>query len=331
MHEHAPTIERLGPYRLLEELGAGAMGTVYLAEDVDEEGRFALKVLHPHLLEHEGFFQRFQREAMAGKKVKHPNVVGTLDSGFHVHDGTAYCVLAMEYVEGRTLRDLLREWGTVPEALVRAIGAQVAAGLEAIHQAGIVHRDLKPENVLITADDRDSDHGPRRRARGRCDASPDEGGAVHGVVALRGPGAVRSGRGRATPWISTHWVCSYTSSPSARIRSRTREPHAVMRAHLDEQPVHLDRRGHEVSPFLAEVTATLLQKSPEARFESAGLLQRSAAMTARRPRGGRAAGTRPAQGSATHPAGSCTPRDQDLRARSRDHRTPGGLDRRLRG
>jgi serine/threonine protein kinase len=128
----AVPLPRLGPFRLLEELGTGAMGTVYFAEDVEEERRVALKVLHPHLLSNKDFFQRFQREAQAGQQVRHDNVVRTLDCSFHVVDAQPYCVLVMEYVRGRTLRDLLGDLTCVPENLVREIGRQVAKGLAAI-------------------------------------------------------------------------------------------------------------------------------------------------------------------------------------------------------
>ena len=153
MGEQVLPTERLGPYRVLRSLGSGAMGTVYLAEGEEGE-RVALKVVHPHLLERRGFFRRFEREAEAGKRVDHPNVVRTHRTELQVVGGTPYCFLVMEYVEGRTLRALLEDLGTVPEALVREIARQAAEGLQAIHEAGVVHRDVKPENVLITDDHR---------------------------------------------------------------------------------------------------------------------------------------------------------------------------------
>ena len=119
MKNALPQEQRLGPYRLLETLGRGAMGTVYLAEVEGE--RVALKVLHPHLVEREGFFERFQREAAAGQAVRHPNVVRTLDSDLLVLGDDVHCCVVMEYVEGRTLADLARELGRVPEALLEQL------------------------------------------------------------------------------------------------------------------------------------------------------------------------------------------------------------------
>jgi serine/threonine-protein kinase len=144
--------ELLGSYRIISALGAGGMGTVYLAEVAgDTPGtRVALKVVHPHLLKTPGFFKRFLREAELGKKVTHRNVVRTFDADALVVNDDQVNFMVMEYVEGRSLRELLNDLGTVPETLIREIALQTAAGLAAIHDAGIVHRDLKPENILIT-------------------------------------------------------------------------------------------------------------------------------------------------------------------------------------
>ena len=140
----------LGNYRIESELGSGGMGKVYLA--ARGEDRVALKVVHPHLLAEPGAFKRFLREAEIGKTVAHPNVVRCYDCDQLVVDGTTHAFLAMEFVSGQTLRDLLAELSTVPEELCRHIGREVSKGLAAIHEAGVVHRDLKPENVLITRD-----------------------------------------------------------------------------------------------------------------------------------------------------------------------------------
>ncbi|MHC4135187.1 MAG: serine/threonine-protein kinase [Planctomycetota bacterium] len=141
----------LGAYRLQSELGSGGMGKVYKALDA-EGNAVALKIVHPHLLESPGFFKRFLREAEAGRRIEHENVVRTLDVDATVLDDRHYHYLVMEYVEGQALSDLLRELERVPEVLCRHIGREVAVALEAIHAAGVVHRDLKPENVLITPD-----------------------------------------------------------------------------------------------------------------------------------------------------------------------------------
>ncbi|MHC5010782.1 MAG: serine/threonine protein kinase, partial [Planctomycetota bacterium] len=121
---------RLSAYEILSELGAGGMGTVYLAKCVEESARLeagtsvALKVIHPHLLSQPGFFKRFLREAQIGQQVRHENVVRTYDCDATETDGRVAHFLVMEYVEGQTLRDLLEELERVPEALCRHIGRE---------------------------------------------------------------------------------------------------------------------------------------------------------------------------------------------------------------
>ena len=124
--------ERLGHYRILEEIGSGGMGIVYLArtgEEIDGAkvgDRVALKVVHSYLLTRPGYYSRFLREVEAGKAVRHENVVRTLDVGSLSDGESTTRYLVMEYVEGRTLRQLLSELGTLPEALVREVARQIA-------------------------------------------------------------------------------------------------------------------------------------------------------------------------------------------------------------
>jgi tetratricopeptide (TPR) repeat protein len=126
------------------------MGTVYRADG--PHGPVAVKVLHRHLLQAPGAFKRFLREAEIGRRVRHPNVVRTLEVDAADLGGETVHYLVMDYVEGQTLRQLLDELGTVPEELCRHITASIADALEAIHGLGAIHRDLKPENVLVTPD-----------------------------------------------------------------------------------------------------------------------------------------------------------------------------------
>jgi serine/threonine protein kinase len=138
--------DRLGPYEIRSVLGSGAMADVYLATDVGKGRDVALKVLAPgpSALERA---RRFEREARAACATRHPNIV----SVFEVGSQDRVPFIAMEYVSGRTLRDKLRE-GPLSPPTAAAIGAQIADGLQAAHDAGIVHRDLKPDNVMISSE-----------------------------------------------------------------------------------------------------------------------------------------------------------------------------------
>ena len=135
-----------GRYRIVERLAVGGMSTVYLATDIRLERNVALKILHPHLAEDPVLVERFRAEAITAAGFSHPHIVGVLDTGVDGH--TAY--LAMELVNGHTLRDLLKSQGRMAPRQALALLDAVVEGLAAAHAAGLVHRDIKPENVLLS-------------------------------------------------------------------------------------------------------------------------------------------------------------------------------------
>ncbi|MBL0216143.1 MAG: serine/threonine protein kinase [Myxococcales bacterium] len=139
-----------GRYHVMELIGEGGMGKVYLAEHVDIGKRVALKVLHPSYSRMPDLVERFRREARAASKIGHPNIVDVTDSGT-TPDGSVYFV--MEYLEGVELGSIIEREGAIDVARALRISTQICRALAAAHTQGIVHRDLKPENVfLITRD-----------------------------------------------------------------------------------------------------------------------------------------------------------------------------------
>ncbi|MDF9812679.1 Stk1 family PASTA domain-containing Ser/Thr kinase [Streptomyces sp. SPB162] len=139
-----------GRYRVEARIAVGGMATVYRAVDTRLDRMLALKVMHPGLAADAGFVDRFIFEAKAVARLAHPNVVGVYDQGT---DGT-FVYLAMEYIAGCTLRDVLRERGALQPRAALDILEPVLAALGAAHRAGLIHRDVKPENVLIGDDGR---------------------------------------------------------------------------------------------------------------------------------------------------------------------------------
>ncbi|WP_327085968.1 Stk1 family PASTA domain-containing Ser/Thr kinase [Nonomuraea sp. NBC_01738] len=147
-----PLVGRLldGRYRIESRIARGGMATVYLALDIRLDRTVALKVMHRSLAEDPAFVRRFIGEAKSVASLSHPNVVHVFDQG----TDTDVVYLSMEYVPGKTLRDILRERGRLPAREALEIMIPVLAALGAAHQAGMVHRDVKPENVLLTDDGR---------------------------------------------------------------------------------------------------------------------------------------------------------------------------------
>lgn len=143
-------------YRILEELGRGGMGEVYLAEDTRLERQVALKFLPRHLTEDKESQLRFEREAKAAAALNHPNIVTVYEIG--EHEGQVF--IAMEYVEGQTLKEWISGDPSpsaprpLPLAQILDIASQIASGLAAAHAKGIIHRDIKPQNILVEKDGR---------------------------------------------------------------------------------------------------------------------------------------------------------------------------------
>src|SRR5206468_3783237 len=139
---------RLGPYEIVAPLGAGGMGEVYRAKDAKLGREIAIKVLPASVAEDKGRRQRFEQEARSASALNHPNILTIYDIG--EADGALY--IAMELVEGKTLRELVASGEPVPTRKLLDIAVQTAEGLSKAHTAGIVHRDLKPENLMVSRD-----------------------------------------------------------------------------------------------------------------------------------------------------------------------------------
>ena len=154
---------RLAHYEVLERIGGGAMGEIFLAQDTRLDRRVALKVLPTESVNNAERLQRFRTEARAAAAMNHPNIVTI--HGVEEVDGIHF--LAMELVEGRTLREVIPSGGLPFEEFLR-IAAQLTEALATAHAAGITHRDLKPDNVMITQAGRGlRGRDSRRRAAAR--------------------------------------------------------------------------------------------------------------------------------------------------------------------
>lgn len=150
MAEIAPDTLIDGRYRVLTRIGSGGMADVFCAEDQQLGRKVALKLLHRRFAEDAEFVERFRREASAAAGLQHPNVVGVYDRG--EWDGTSY--IAMEYLPGRTLKDVIRQEAPIDPVRAIDLTVQILKAARFAHRRGIVHRDLKPHNVLVDDEDR---------------------------------------------------------------------------------------------------------------------------------------------------------------------------------
>jgi len=135
-------------FELIEKIGSGGMGAAWKARDTETNEVVALKLVHPHLAEDPDYIARFEREVEVARRIDSRYVVRVL--GYGLREGVPY--MAMEYVEGQSLRDLMQERGRLEWSDAKPIIRQVAEALDAAHAAGVIHRDVKPSNILITAD-----------------------------------------------------------------------------------------------------------------------------------------------------------------------------------
>jgi serine/threonine protein kinase len=263
-----------GRYELRRPLGHGAMAVVDLAEDVELARPVALKRLAENLARDEDTRRRFLREARLAARLSHPNVVRVYDVG---EDG-GLPFIAMEYVEGETLAELVARGGRLPPAGAAGLGAQACSGLAAVHEAGLVHRDVKPQNLLLRSDGtlKLGDFGI---AFGGHEATQlTQAGTLLGTAAYVAPEQARGERVTAAADIYGVGAVLYellAGEPPRRV---------VSFAELEDDAAFrlpdLESRAADVPPDLAAAVTSCLALRPEDRPESAAALARRLARIA---------------------------------------------------
>ncbi|MGX1850823.1 Stk1 family PASTA domain-containing Ser/Thr kinase [Streptomyces sp. NBC_01456] len=252
-----------GRYRIQARIAAGGMATVYQAMDTRLDRVLALKVMHPSLATDGAFVDRFIREAKSVARLSHPNVVGVFDQGT---DGT-YVYLAMEYVAGCTLRDVLRERGALQPRAALDILEPILAALGAAHRAGLVHRDMKPENVLIGDDGRVkvADFGLVRAVDTHTTAST---GSVLGTVSYLAPEQMEHGTADARVDVYACGVVLYEMLTGAK-------PHTggsvaqILYQHLHEDILPPSGLVPGLAPQLDALVAMACARDPQHRPQDA--------------------------------------------------------------
>lgn len=265
---------RFGPYELQAVIGIGGMGEVYRAYDTVRERVVALKLLRPDVAADPTFRDRFRRESRIAARLHDPHVIPVHDFG--EIDGVLY--IDMRLVEGASLKDELRNHGTLSHGRTVSIIGQVAAALDAAHANRLVHRDIKPENVLLTPDDFAYlvDFGI---AYGGGEASVTKTGLVIGSCAYMAPERLNGEPGGPASDVYS-LTCMLYECLTGRAPFEAGDLRQVMSAHLFSVPPRpsIMRRG--VPPAFDDVVAKGMAKDPRDRYASAGELARAAGAAA---------------------------------------------------
>ncbi|MDN5363642.1 MAG: eukaryotic-like serine/threonine-protein kinase [Eubacteriales bacterium] len=250
-------------YEILEQLGEGGMSLVYKARCTLLNRTVTIKILRPEFTGDQEFVNRFRREAQAVAKLSHPNIVSVYDVG---EDNGIYYIV-MEYVEGKTLKEVIREEGPLSPQRAVAIAEQICLALEHAHENGIVHRDIKPHNILISRDGRVkvTDFGI---ARAVSSATVTQAGTVLGSVHYFSP---EQARGEVTGTYSDLYslgVVMY-EMVTGRVPFDGETPVAIALKHIQEQPVPPSALNPQVTPELEKVILRAMDKNLDRRYRSA--------------------------------------------------------------
>src|SRR5881398_1972740 len=251
-----------GRYRIVSKLGTGGMANVYLAEDEVLGRRVAIKILNDRHAGDDQFVERFRREAKNAASLSHPNIVSIYDRG--EAEGTYY--IAMEYLDGRSLKELIVSRGPAPVGVAVEYARQILSALRFAHRHGIVHRDIKPHNALVDGD---------------------------GRVKVTDFGIARAGMSQMTETGSIVWTAQYLSPEQARggevdprsdlyslgvvlyelLTGKTPfdgdTPVEIAMKHLSSAPKPPSKLRSDVPPELDKIVLRALAKDPNDRYQSA--------------------------------------------------------------
>src|SRR5271156_6170081 len=272
MTDQEPTgVEIAGRYRLEGRLCFGGMSTVHLAKDLRLERPVAVKLLAEHLAEDPTFVSRFQREAQAAARLVHPNVVQVFDSGQDETTGQYFIV--MEYIEGSSCAEILRDdgWLEVDEAL--SIIEQACDGLDYAHRHGVVHRDVKPGNLLRAREGevKLADFGI---AKATEQSSITQVGSVLGTAAYLAPEQARGEEAGPSADLYALGVVTYQLI-SGRLPYEASSLTELALKQQQEQPPRLDTLVAAVGTELAEAVAIALALDPRERYSTAREMRRA--------------------------------------------------------
>jgi serine/threonine protein kinase len=251
-------------YMIISQLGGGGMALVYKAKDTLLNRTVTVKILRPEHTGDEEFVSRFREEAQAVAVLSHPNIVSVYDVG--QENDTHFIV--MEYVEGRNLKQIIKEMGKIPINHASDIARQICDGLQHAHENGIVHRDVKPHNILVMDNGRIkvTDFGI---AQMMSSVTITNSGTIVGSVHYFSP---EQAKGTATGTKSDIYSVGVVlyEMVTGRIPFDGDSPIAIALKQIQEQPIPPSKLNSQVSPELEQLILRAMEKDPNMRFRSAG-------------------------------------------------------------
>ena len=255
-------------YRLHQRLGSGGMSTVQLATDERLERSVAVKLLAEHLADDPAFVSRFKHEALAAARLVHPNIVQVFDSGLDEFSHRHFIV--MEYVEGASCAEMLRDRGRLPAAEAAQITAEAAEGLDYAHRNGVIHRDVKPGNLLVG----DSGHVKLADfgiAKATEQLSVTQVGSVLGTAAYLAPEQARGEEANPRCDIYALGVVAYQLA-SGRLPYEATSLSELALKQQQEVPFSLHEMDPEIPLWFSDAVASALSLDPNARPQEASQL-----------------------------------------------------------
>ena len=251
-----------GRYRIIRTLGRGGMAKVYLAEDESLHRKVAIKILADRYAEDDQFVERFQREARAAAGLNHPNIVQIYDRG--EAEGTYY--IAMEYLEGETLKDLIDREGPLPARRAVDLTLQILAALRFSHRNGIIHRDVKPHNIMVLRDGRVkvTDFGIARAGVSEM----TEAGSIIGTAQYLSPEQARGLPVGPAADLYSVGIVLYEML-TGRVPFEGDSAVAIAMQHVQQPPQPPSRLNPNVPAALEQVVLHALEKDPARRYGSA--------------------------------------------------------------
>jgi beta-lactam-binding protein with PASTA domain/predicted Ser/Thr protein kinase len=263
-----------GRYRILRKLGSGGMANVYLAEDEELGRRVAIKILNERHANDESFVERFRREAKHAAGLSHPNIVSIYDRG--EAEGTYY--IAMEYLEGRSLKELIQSRGPAPVSIAIEYVRQILSALRVSHRTGVIHRDIKPHNVLVDGEGRlkVTDFGIARAGPSQM----TEAGSIVGTAQYLSPEQAQGAPVHESSDLYSVGIVLYELL-TGEVPFSGETPVEIAMKHLSKPPTRPSELRPEIPHDLDLVVMRALAKDPDERYQSADEMDADLARVAR--------------------------------------------------